>query len=988
MKTFTKKHLWIFTTLAVVCGFGIAWADEKVLVSLDFESEATNPSARQACGAELKGVRVLGKGLHPDGMVDASVVLGGSPLGGGEKSLLVLDASRKGPRQDAVISFTPQKESPLVVGFDLRVNRVSTAGDIFVLRVFDDLASQAGIRLGGDGKTPVLTDGDGKQVSKALTLGRWYRIRMILPPAQGKSGNWRLSVSEGGPVEGEESLVFLKRDGKTSAGYGRLTWNSGFGPDAEADLNIDNIRIATIDLADFAPAQGAAPTLPGPMVETKSENIQRLPLLNWEKRSDWQSVKTDFDRNAVGDGKADDTPALQMALDSLSDGTTLYFPAGTYRITKGLELRVPPGGLSSVRLVGHGRATRIIWDGEKDGRMLTIRGLHRSRFTGIVWDGRGIAGVGVTHDAIRFETQLTHEHEAFLSFTTSGLQIAPKHKEASAELLYQGCLFEDCEKGLSFYSFNDYDNTIDGCEFYRCGIAIEDLHGNFYARNTRFEESRVVDIRTQSEHSSSVRRCVSLNSRQFVDHRGSVSPITVDNCTVVGWKSEEGAVRAAGAPLTIFDTAFKMGPVNKAPVFIARKGQRVLLSANEINGPMVHNPGEGRLYEIPAGKIPQCRPALTETFLGNRGPMPGKILDVKRDFGAKGDGVADDTESIQRAIDTGNQLGNNALVYLPTGKYLISRTLVMKGKDFTVGGSGFKAMLVWKGKAGGTLLAIQDPQSLILENINVGSDDENIGGYDILQTSVIGKSSMTYDMVSVFGLYRKQAGRQGLRLEGLKQGDQVQLRHLQGNLRLANSGAATILARCTYEGVVTVEGKEGRGGLTGFLTRLGTKAVHSLYVRDSQSLVMSDFYIEQADNGFLFAGNPGDVPGRITIQGAKMGTEEGPVTMENFAGEVYLGHHQYYNKPSPMVFQVSSTQPSDLFLMASMFYGTLPSAQTKGQGKVYLFGNHPTALAKGDIEEKEGAADTGEKDTAGRLSRALDDLRRLGAADRALFYGR
>lgn len=49
-------------------------------------------------------------------------------------------------------------------------------------------------------------------------------------------------------------------------------------------------------------------------------------------------------------------------------------------------------------------------------------------------------------------------------------------------------------------------------------------------------------------------------------------------------------------------------------------------------------------------------------------------------FGAKGDGVADDTEAIQKAIDTaGNYSRGNVnkggVVYLPAGVYLVSRTL-------------------------------------------------------------------------------------------------------------------------------------------------------------------------------------------------------------------------------------------------------------------------------------------------------------------------
>ena len=49
----------------------------------------------------------------------------------------------------------------------------------------------------------------------------------------------------------------------------------------------------------------------------------------------WKNVKTDY--GAVGDGKTDDTAAIQKGLDDLQlhkDSVVLYFPAGTYRITE------------------------------------------------------------------------------------------------------------------------------------------------------------------------------------------------------------------------------------------------------------------------------------------------------------------------------------------------------------------------------------------------------------------------------------------------------------------------------------------------------------------------------------------------------------------------------------------------------------------------------------------------------------------------------
>lgn len=55
-----------------------------------------------------------------------------------------------------------------------------------------------------------------------------------------------------------------------------------------------------------------------------------------------------------------------------------------------------------------------------------------------------------------------------------------------------------------------------------------------------------------------------------------------------------------------------------------------------------------------------------------------------KDYGAKGDGTTDDTAAINRAISDGNRCGADcgststlqAVVYFPSGTYLVSRSLI------------------------------------------------------------------------------------------------------------------------------------------------------------------------------------------------------------------------------------------------------------------------------------------------------------------------
>ena len=159
----------------------------------------------------------------------------------------------------------------------------------------------------------------------------------------------------------------------------------------------------------------------------------KLPVLHQILRSDWLNVKqgcvlngsTSTPIKAKGDGKTDDTDAIQACFTGLSSNTTLnightvYFPSGNYIVTKTLLLRSVLGGT----IVGNGEASTLTWKGESGGNSTLIwsDGISRTRLLGFVLDGTAGCDIGVDHRSVTgprnlFETRIRHQNQKFLGF--------------------------------------------------------------------------------------------------------------------------------------------------------------------------------------------------------------------------------------------------------------------------------------------------------------------------------------------------------------------------------------------------------------------------------------------------------------------------------------------------------------------------------------------------------------------------------------------
>lgn len=724
----------------------------------------------------------------------------------------------------------------------------------------------------------------------------------------------------------------------------------------------------------------------------------QLPELNWNPGSDWLNVRA---FGAKGDGQTDDTASIQQAFASLDDGVTIYFPPGTYVITRELRIqktriRGTEKRLLGTGIYGHGKSTILRWDGPEDGTMLRELGMIHNQVMGLVFDGNSRAANGYVHDNNRlFETHVYHEYLEFRNFRECGVLSESNQKDglSTAEIAFVHCVFENCGRGISFTSFNDYDYTFDGCLFKdNTQIGVECFHGNFYIRNSRFE-SNAVDVVANPEHGSSIRRSVSVNSGVFLSYTNSVSPITVERCFVANWRGE-AAIAYNGAPLTLFDTTFKHTSPTAIPLATGST-QPILLANNQLIGPARLSRNE--LTKAVKVELPPTLAILNEntSFMPSTVALPGKHFDAKRDFGAKGDGRADDTAALQQAIAAARAFGQDAIAYLPTGTYRITKPLELSGNGYRLGGSGLYSVILYAGGTDENGLNVHPDGNLTVENLAVKREglsvkDRQVSwqgkGADIRQYPSGNGSRVDYHSVYVLGKYCHAPFILGLRLEDLAAHDTVVLENIEGNVHAINSGAATILAPISYEGTVWIRGS-ATGGCFGILTRLATLSRYGLYVEDNQSLIASDFYIEQALPGTVtLRGNAALPAGRVTLSHPKLDitnadpeTVSDSVSIDHYRGEVSFVATQLYPPKFPARISVAGTGTT-LGIFSSFFYVKSFALSPPGLAFNLLAtsGNSEfnTALLNAPGAERVPAA----------ARNALLDLRRLGELDWQLNY--
>ena len=234
---------------------------------------------------------------------------------------------------------------------------------------------------------------------------------------------------------------------------------------------------------------------------------------------------------------------------------TVYLPPGTYRIRRTLHWQK----LYGKRIVGHGRDTRIVWDGDGTSPPVMFHSDGATAgvlFEGLVWDGAGKAEIGVNHcSSTHYESHVTHRNEAFFNLK-AGIVTSASDYFPYRMPLPRCSSITACSSTLPAAAWPSAVTTpwtirSSTAGFYYCGRAIGNYVGNVYVRRCHFEGSLDADIYTHVGDCAAL-RCTSVGSKRFLHAGGQM--FVMQDCHVDGWTSNKGAVkRHSPDPLTLFD---------------------------------------------------------------------------------------------------------------------------------------------------------------------------------------------------------------------------------------------------------------------------------------------------------------------------------------------------------------------------------------------------------------------------------------------------
>ena len=431
----------------------------------------------------------------------------------------------------------------------------------------------------------------------------------------------------------------------------------------------------------------------------------------------WANVR---DYGAIGDGQADDTGAIQKALDDLRQPTfprrVLWFPAGTYRITSTLQLlRGTHNESQGLCIFGEDPEKTIIrWDGAADGVMFLYNPWYAC-LGRLTFDGAGKARTAIQHGE---EFTTANEYcDVIIKDVQYGIEAGMKNGIAETAVLR--CRFYRCAQiAVSIQNFNSLDWYLWHCYFQDCGIGVSNERGagNFHVYESVFDHSRAADVTIKHCGYFSLYGNLSVGSGLFLDAKRAEiwkdtetwgANVTVQKNRVLSSFSADPIVYLNNGPLLLLDNVFQSARgarTDAALVVLPTAGQADVISMGNTFTNPVHYEATARLQEMDDQTVStRSIPAVT--------PEPYPFLPLAKRPVIEAAGK--DEVGIQAAIEEAARLrGQRAIVHVPAGNYNIKATITIPaGTDLQLVGDGMlqATQLNWGGPGEGPILRIEGP---------------------------------------------------------------------------------------------------------------------------------------------------------------------------------------------------------------------------------------------------------------------------------------
>ncbi len=420
--------------------------------------------------------------------------------------------------------------------------------------------------------------------------------------------------------------------------------------------------------------------------------VPALAQVHGESRSAFLSAPRDPHAVTVrgkGDGRADDSAAIQQAIDTAADrgdGGIVFLPQGRYRITRTLFLW--PG----VRLFGVGATRPRIVLGDRTpgfqrglGNMIVFAGARRGAQPRVPFPVQG---------SVPFDPQIADANSGTFYSAISNVDIAiGAGNPAAAAIRFHAAQH-------SFVSHMDFDLGSGLAGLYQVGNIGHDLffRGGRYGILTEKPSPAwpfaLIDATFEGQRDAAIREHEAGLTMVNVAIRDTPVGIDIDKGYgdwLFGKDVRFDNVARAGVVISnennaYTQIAFENAVAANTPTFarfrdsgraVAGTGTAYRVARFNYGLAVPGLDGMGRydtvMQAAPVAALP-ARPAPAIRLL----PTTGDWYNV-RDGGAKGDDSSDDTAAIQRAIDT------HRIVYLPAGRYIVTDTLRLKPDSVLVG---------------------------------------------------------------------------------------------------------------------------------------------------------------------------------------------------------------------------------------------------------------------------------------------------------------